>query len=199
MKRHPSSAVDRSPDITQLLIAYSEGNREALDRLMPLVYEHLKRLARARLREERPGHTLNTTALVHEAYLKLIDITQVRYENRRHFFATVSQVMRHVLVSYARKRKAQKRGGGAHDVTINEERLMIPDSYAETLLALDESLQAFEVKYPREGQVVEFRYFVGMTNQEIAEALDVSVSTVERFLRFAKTWIRRHWGEEPPL
>ncbi len=186
-------------DVTQLLVAYSEGDHQALDRLMPLVYEHLKHLAHARLREERPDHTLNTTALVHEAYLKLVDITQVRYENRRHFFATASQVMRHVLVSYARKRKAQKRGGGAHDMTMDEERLVIPDAYAETLLALDESLRAFEEKYPREGQVVEFRYFVGLTNQEIAEALGVSISTVERFLRFAKTWIRRHWGEEPPL
>ena len=184
-------------DITQLLVAYSEGDHQALDRLMPLVYEQLKRLARNRLREERPGHTLNTTALVHEAYLKLIDITQVHYENRRHFFATASQVMRHVLVSYARRRKAQKHGGGAHDVTMDEQRLVIPDAYAETLLALNESLQAFEKKYPREGQVVEFRYFVGLTNQEIAETLDVSVSTVERFLRFARTWIRRHWGDEP--
>ncbi len=186
-------------DVTQLLVAYSEGDHKALDRLMPLVYEHLKHLAHARLREERPDHTLNTTALVHEAYLKLIDITQVRYENRRHFFATASQVMRRVLVSYARRRKAQKRGGDAHAVALEEDRLLIPDAYAETLLALEESLQAFEEKYPREGQVVEFRYFVGLTNQEIAEALDVSVSTVERFLRFARTWIRRHWGEEPPL
>ena len=135
-------------DVTQLLVAYSEGDHQALDRLMPLVYEHLKHLAHARLREERPDHTLNTTALVHEAYLKLIDITQVRYENRRHFFATASQVMRRVLVSYARKRKAQKRGGGAHDVALDEERLVIPDAYAEALLELEESLQAFEEKYP---------------------------------------------------
>ncbi len=188
-----------SSDVTQLLVAYGEGDRQALDRLMPLVYKHLKHVAHNRLREEHPGHTLNTTALVHEAYFKLIDITRVRYENRRHFFATASQVMRHVLVSYARKRKAQKRGGGAHDVTLDEERLVIPDAYAETLLALDESLQAFEEKYPREGQVIELRYFVGLTNQEIADALDVSVSTVERYLRFARTWIRHHWGEATPL
>jgi RNA polymerase sigma factor (TIGR02999 family) len=184
-------------DVTQLLLAYSEGDRTALDRLLPLIYEQLRRLAHARLRDERPGHTLNTTALVHEAYLKLVDLPEVHYENRRHFFATASKVMRHVLVSYARRRTAQKRGGGAPHVSLHEDRLVMTDAYAETLLALDEGLQALEARYPREGQVVELCYFVGLTHREVAEALGVSLSTVERWLRFARAWMRRQWGAAP--
>ena len=179
-------------DITQLLVAYTEGHREALDRLTPLVYEQLKTLARARLRQERADHTLNTTGLVHEAYLKLIDINQVAWESRGHFFAMASKVMRRILVNYAAMRKAQKRGGGAQKEELRED-LLIPEAYAETLLDLDDLLQRFEKTYPREAAVVEHRYFGGLTTQETAEALSVSISTVERDLRFARAWLSDKW------
>ncbi len=136
-------------DVTQLLIALGEGRHEALDKLMPLVYERLKRLARARLRGERPDHTMNTTGLVHEAYLKLVDINRVRYENRGHFYAVASRVMRRILINYAEKRRAQKRGGGKHREELDEDRL-IPDDYAEQLLELNDSLHRLEKAYPRQ-------------------------------------------------
>ncbi len=121
-------------DVTQMLLRWSEGDQEALDRLFPMVYQELKRLARARAREERPDHTLNTTALVHEAYLKLIDLDQVQWTDRAHFFALASRVMRHLLVNYAHQRKAQKRGGEQQRVELDEERLL-PDAEVERLLA----------------------------------------------------------------
>ncbi len=196
----PGRAVIMQPqtDITQLLIAYTEGNREALDRLMPLVYEHLKGLAHARLRQERSDHTLNTTGLVHEAYLKLIDINQVAWQSRGHFFVMASKVMRRILVNYATMRKAQKRGGGAPIEELREE-LLIPEAYAETLLDLDDLLQRFEKTFPREAEVVEHRYFGGLTNEEIAETLSVSLSTVERDLRFARAWLSEKWSGDLAL
>ena len=185
-------------DVTQLLLAYTDGDREAFDRLLPLVYEPLKRLAHARLREERPDHTLNTTGLVHEAYLKLIDIKQVQYQSRGHFFAMASKVMRRILVNYATMRKAQKRGGGAPIEELREE-LLIPEAYAETLLDLDDLLKRFEKTYSREAKVVEHRYFGGLTNKEIAETLSVSLSTVERDLRFARAWLSEKWSGDLEL
>lgn len=180
-------------DVTQLLNAYVEGDHHALDRLMPVVYEQLRRLAHARLRNERPDHTLNTTGLVHEAYLKLVDINQVQYESRGHFFVMASKVMRRVLVNYALQRKAQKRGGDAPHESLEEERL-IPDRYAETLLELDDALKRLEGRYPRQAEAVQNRYFGGLTNEEIAEVLGVSLTTVERDLRFARAWLAREWG-----
>ncbi len=180
-------------DVTRLLNAYGEGDREALDRIVPVLYEQLRKLAHARLREERPGHTLNTTGLVHEAYLRLADINQIQWENRGHFFAMASKVMRRVLVNYALQRKAQKRGGGAQRETLDEERL-IPDEHAETLLELDDALKRFEETHPRQAEAVEHRYFGGLTNEETAEALSVSLTTVERDLRFARAWFAKEWG-----
>lgn len=180
------------PDITRLLSAYTDGNRDVMDQLLPLVYEQLKQLAHARLRAERPDHTLNTTGLVHEAYLKLVDVTQVHYESRGHFFAMASRVMRRILIDYAERRRAQKRGGGARPVSLDEERLL-PDDYAETLLDLNDALDRLEQLYPRPAEAMVHRYFGGLTNEEIAEATGVSLSTVERDLRFARTWLTRVW------
>ena len=179
-------------DVTQLLLAYTDGDLEAFDRLLPLVYEPLKRLAHARLREERPDHTLNTTGLVHEAYLKLIDIKQVQYQSRGHFFAMASKVMRRILINYATMRKAQKRGAGAQRETLDEARLL-PEAYAETLLELDDLLERLEALHPRQAEVIQHHYFGGLTNEETAEALGVSLRTVERDLNFGRAWLSKQW------
>ena len=185
-------------DVTQLLLAYTDGDREALDRLLPLVYEHLKRLAHARLRQERSDHTLNTTGLVHEAYFKLIDIKQVQYQSRGHFFAMASKVMRRILVNYATMRKAQKRGAGAQRETLDEARLL-PEAYAETLLELDDVLKRLEASHPRQAEVIQHHYFGGLTNEEAAEALGVSLRTVERDLNFGRAWLSKQWRGDPGL
>ncbi len=181
-------------DITKLLIAYSDGQREALDKLMPIVYERLKRLAHARLRDERSDLTLNTTGLVHEAYLKLVDINRVKYESRGHFYAVASRVMRRILVNYAQKRRALKRGGGEPDQALDEARL-IPDEYAEQLLELDEALHRLEKDHPRPAEVVANHYFAGLTQKETAEAMGISISTAERDLRFSRAWLSREWNQ----
>ena len=147
----------------------------------------------ARLRGERADHTLNTTALVHEAYLKLIDIHRVQWRDRAHFLAMASRMMRRVLIDYALKRKAQKRGGGAYKVELEEAQL-IPDDYAETLLELNDALRRMERSRPRPSQAVELRYFGGLTLEEAGEVLGVSPQTVMRDLRFAEAWLAREWG-----
>jgi len=178
------------PDITAQLRAFAGGDHEALDQIMPFVYDQLKRLAHARLVGERRGHTLNTTGLVHEAYLRLAEISEMEWEDRSHFFAMASTVMRRILVNYALKRKAAKRGGGAVDATLDEERLL-PDEPATVILALDESLKRFETLYPRHGLVVQHRFFGGMSIEEIAHSLNVSTRTVDRDLKFARAWLSR--------
>lgn len=182
-----------SPDVTAVLLAYGEGDEEALDTLLPLVYDQLRRLAHARLRHERSGHTLQTTGLVHEAYLKLVDIDRVQWNDRAHFFAVASRVMHRVLVDHARKRQAQKRGGGRVRVELEER--FLSDAQAETLIELDDALQRLAACHHRAAQVVEYGYFGGLTNEETAEALSVSCSTVERDLRFARAWLAREWGD----
>jgi RNA polymerase sigma factor (TIGR02999 family) len=185
-------------DVTQLLLDARDGGRESLDELVPRVYEELKRLARDRLRRERPDHTLTTTALVHEAYLKLVDVNRVRWQDRAHFLAMASRVMRRVLVEYARRRKAGKRGGGRRRVELDEARL-IPDSYAERVLELHEALIRLEDINPRQREILEQRYFGGLTLEETAEALGVSLTTVKRDLRFARAWLSMELGAEPTL
>lgn len=182
-------------DITQILLRWSDGDQEALDRLLPLVYDQLKKLAHARLYGERADHTLNTTALVHEAYLKLVDINRVQWADRAHFLAMASRQMRRILIDYAHRRKAQKRGGGAQKETLDEE-LLIPDDYAETLLELDDALQRFEKQHPRPARAVELHYFGGLTLEEAGAVLSVSAPTVMRDLRFAEAWLARTWGGE---
>jgi len=178
-----------SHEVTKLLLAWSEGDQEALDRLMPLVYDELRRLARSYMRRERAGHTLQTTALIHEAYLRLIDAGQVRLESRTHFFAVASRLMRQILVDFARSRGYQKRGGGAQQVSLDEA-LALGQPRDEELVALDEALVTLAELDGRKARVVELRFFGGLTETETAEALNVSPETVRRDWRLAKSWLR---------
>lgn len=182
-------------DVTQMLLRWSGGDPDALDQLTPLVYDQLKRLAHARLQGERLGHTLNTTGLVHEAYLKLVDITRVQWQDRNHFLAMASRVMRRVLINYAEKRKAQKRGGGVHNVALHEDLLPMPEAQAEKLLELDDALRRMEGSYPRQAQALELYYFGGLTQKEVGEVLGVSQPTVVEDVRFAQAWLARVWDE----
>jgi RNA polymerase sigma factor (TIGR02999 family) len=189
------SAPD-SHEVTQLLLAWSDGDKTALDRLMPLVYAELRRLAKSYMRRERPGHTIQTTALIHEAYLRLIDADQVRVENRRSFFGVAARLMRQVLVDLARERHSQKRGGAARQVSFDEA-LVISKQPDEGLLALDEALKELARIDARKSQMVELRFFGGLSVAETAEALNVSVETVHRDWRLAKSWLlRRLRGEK---
>lgn len=183
-----------STEITRLLKAYGKGQHDALDQLFPVVYDHLKRLAHHRMQQERPGHTLNTTGLVHEAYLKLVQVNQVSYEDRSHFFAMASRVMRRILINYAEQRRAQKRGGGAPHEALDEARLM-PDSMAEKLLDLNDALERLEATYPRPARVLAHHYFGGLTHEEVADVLQVSTKTVQRDMRFARAWLTHHWQD----
>jgi RNA polymerase sigma factor (TIGR02999 family) len=177
-----------------MLLAWSAGDRGALDRLLPLVYSELRRLARCYMRRERPGHTLQTTALVNEAYLRLIDARQVQWQNRAHFLGIAAQLMRRILVDFARERKYQKRGGGALRVSF-QERLAISPAQDEEVMALDEALSALAQVDERKSRVVEMRFFGGLNEQEIATALGVSEETVRRDWRLAKAWLLRRLSE----
>ena len=183
-----------SHEITRLLLAWGEGDKEALDRLAPLVYAELRRLAKSYMRKERAGHTLQTTALIHEAYLRLINAGQVEWRNRAHFFGVAACAMRQILVAMARERGCQKRGGGARQVSLDEA-MVIDAGPDEDLVALDEGLEALAQFDGRKAQVVEMRFFGGLTEAEIAAALDVSSETVRRDWRLARSWLRRKLSE----
>lgn len=183
-------ATSGSQQITQMLLAWSNGDQAALGSLMPLVYDELRKVAARHLRGQRPGHTLQTTALVNEAYLRLIDASQVRWQNRAHFFAVSAQLMRRILVDFARSRNYQKRGGGAERVSLDEAMAVAPERGAD-LLALDEALTRLQSLNPRQAQVVELRYFGGLSEEETAEALKISVRTVRRDWNFARAWLHR--------
>lgn len=174
--------------ITQLLQAHAEGDRAALDALLPLVYDELRRLAHGRLRGERAGHTLSTTALVHEAYLKLAGLNRMDWQGRAHFFAVASQAMRNVLVDYALHRKAQKRGGGRHRVSLEDIDLGA-EADVEALLVLDDALRRLEARDARQAQVVACRFFGGMSIDETAHALGISAATVSRDWTMARAWL----------
>jgi RNA polymerase sigma factor (TIGR02999 family) len=176
-------------DITGLLQAWSEGNQNALQRLTPLVYAELRRLAHHYMAGERTGHTLQSTALVHEAYLRLVDSSRVRWQNRAHFFAVSSQLMRRILVDFARSRQYAKRGGKAPMLSLDEVAI-VSDDCAE-LAALDDALNALAALDPRKSQVVELRFFGGLSVEETSEVLKVSAETVMRDWRLAKVWLRR--------
>ncbi len=177
-------------EITRLLVAWGQGDQTALEKLMPLVYEELRRLARRHMNHQRPGHTLQTTALVNEAYLRLIDASQVQWQNRAHFFAVSAQLMRRILVDFARSRKSLKRGGEARQVTLDDS-LEVSSERGADLIALDDALNTLGTMNPRQSQIVELRYFGGLSEEEIAEALKISPRTVRRDWNLARAWLYR--------
>jgi RNA polymerase sigma factor (TIGR02999 family) len=177
-------------EVTGLLQAWGDGNQAALERLMPLVYAELHRLAKRYMGREHAGHTLQTSALVNEAYLRLVDSHGVRWQNRAHFFAVSAQIMRRILVDFARARQNLKRGGEALQVTLDEDLVVSPESGAD-LLALDEALGRLAVLNQRQSQVVELRYFGGLNEEETAEVLKVSPRTVRSDWSLARAWLYR--------
>ena len=182
-------------EITRLLAAWSDGDQSALDKLVPLVQSELHRLAHHYMGRERPGHTLQTSALVNEAYIRLIDWRNVRWQNRAHFFAVSAQLMRRILVDFARERNYLKRGGGALQVSLSEAAAFALDKEGD-LVALDEALVELSDMDRRKGQVVELRFFGGLSVKEVAEVLKVSEETVMRDWRLAKVWLLRQLGRE---
>ena len=178
-------------DITQLLIAWSDGRREALDDLMPIVYADLRRVAAGYMRQEDAGHPLQPTALVHEAFVRLVDQNQVRWRNRAHFFGVAATLMRRILVDDARRRRAEKRGGAWQHVTLGTEEPIADGHKDIDALALDEALQRLAAIDPRQERIVELRYFGGLTIDETAEVLGISAATLVREWTIAKAWLRR--------
>ena len=181
--------MDSSPaEVTSLLNQLADGDQKAAARLVPLVYNELRRIAVARLRHERPNHTLQATALVHEAYMKLADQRDAKWQNRAQFFGVASQVMRRILVDYARGQQRLRRGGKQQKVALDDVVLVSSDRTDE-LLAVNESLSKLEKLDPRQARVVELRYFTGLTIEEIAEVVGVASKTVARELNMAKAWL----------
>ena len=184
-----------SHQVTGLLLAWGRGDEAALEQLVPLVHGELRRLARRHMGHERQGHTLQATALVNEAYLRLIDVQQVHWQNRAHFFAMSARLMRRILVDFARSRNYQKRGGGAQQVSLDEA-LVVGKERGADLVALDDALQALGTIDPRKSQVVEMRFFGGLSVEETGEALHVSPETVMRDWKLAKVWLKRELGRK---
>ena len=180
-------------EATRLLSQWRAGDQTAFDRLLPIVYEELRRLASSYMRGERPDHLLQTTALVHEAYLRLIEQPEANYETRNHFFAVAAQVMRHVLVDYARARSRAKRGSGVPTVPLEDVAVISPER-AEELLAVDSALEGLMAFDLRKGRIFELRHFGGLSVDEAAQVLNVSPATVARDWRMAKAWLRRAIG-----
>jgi RNA polymerase sigma factor (TIGR02999 family) len=183
-----------SQEITQLLLAWGSGDKAALDALMPMVYDELRRLARCYMRRQNAGHTLQTTALVNEAYLRLIDSSRVRWQDRTHFFAISAQLMRRVLVDFARARNSRKRGGEQIQITLDEQ-IEAPFEKETNLVALDEALQNLAKLSQRQSQIVELRYFGGLSEEEIAETLAISTRTVRRDWSLARAWLYRELSQ----
>jgi RNA polymerase sigma-70 factor, ECF subfamily len=175
-------------EITQLLAEWSDGNQSALDELYPLVYEELHKLARRYMSRERKGHTLQTTALINEAYVRLVDQKNVHWANRSHFFAISAQIMRRILIDHARRHAYAKRGGGAQQVSLEEVAIVAREQSSE-ILRLDEALKILAKMDPRRCHVVELRYFGGLSNEEIAGVLKVSENTVTRDWNLARAWL----------
>ena len=176
--------------VTELLADWSKGDQEALNKLIPLVYDELHKLASRYLRRERPDHTLQTTAVVHEAYLKLVNQRDANFENRLHFFAVAAQIMRRILVDYARRHHASKRGGDLYKLSLDEA-LVTSEEKGADLLALDEALERLAAIDERQSRVVELRVFAGLTLEEAAQALNLSPSTVRREWSMAKAWLHK--------
>lgn len=185
--------MDRREEVTDLLIAASEGDRDAMDRLIPLVYDELRRIARRELAGERTGHTLDTGSLVHEAYMRLAKLDRIEWQNRAHFFALSARIMRQILVNHAVSRGAQKRGGGRERVPLDRV-VQMPQAHAVDLIALDRAMKRLEEHSQRSSQVVECRFFGGMNIEETATALAVSPATVKRDWEVARAWLNRELG-----
>ncbi len=183
------------PEITRILKSWSGGNRDAVDDLMPLVYEELHKVAAQYLRRQRPDHTLQPTALVNEAYLKLIDISDVNWQDRAHFFAFASQTMRHILVDHARSQGREKRGGGAQKLSLDEA-LSFSNEKEVDLLLLDESLRQLAEIDDQQSKIVELRFFGGLTVEEAALVLHISPATVKREWRIARAWLFKRMKDE---
>jgi RNA polymerase sigma-70 factor (ECF subfamily) len=183
---HPAPA--EFGDVTLLLQRWSDGDRAALDQLIPLMYERLQRLAHDRLRDERHAMSVETTALVHDAYLKMVDLRRARFRDRAHFMAMASRILRRILVDRARARRADKRGGGAVPVGLTDS-LQLSAERAQALTELDDALERLAVVDPRRSEILEHRYFGGLSLEETAEVLGVSLATVKRDLRFARAWL----------
>jgi RNA polymerase sigma factor, TIGR02999 family len=184
-------ASEKPSDVTQLLLAWGNGDPVAGDRLLPLVYAELHRRANIAMRRENEGNTLQATALVHEAYLRLVDQDRIAWKNRAQFYGVAAQVMRRILIDHAREHLAQKRGGGAHQVTLSGIEAAADSDEAVDVLALDEALQRLAQLDPRQARLVELRYFGGLSIEETAEALEVSPATVKREWATARAWLRR--------
>jgi len=181
---------EETKEVTELLVAWSQGDQNALAKLTPLVYEELHRVAQRHMAGECPGHTLQPTALVHEAYLRLVDFNDVQWKNRAHFFAVAAGLMRRILVDFARSRRSQKRGGVWHRVTLDD--ALLPSvAPASDLVAIDEALDDLAKVDVRKAQVVELRFFGGLSTEETAEVLDISTDTVGRDWNLAKVWLSR--------
>jgi RNA polymerase sigma factor (TIGR02999 family) len=183
------------PELTQYLRRWRDGDREAFDAMVPHVYDRLQSMARARLRSEQAGHTLDTVGLIHEAYLRLTQGANADWQDRAHFFAVASTAMRRVLIDHAKQRSADKRGGGQVHLSLDPERLgdagVAAETEPEALLALNDALARLEQEFPRHAKAVELRYFGGLTLEEVGEALGVSAPTAMRDLRFAQAWLAR--------
>ena len=175
-------------EVTRLLLDWSNGDKTALDKLMPLIYEELRRLAHRYMSRERAGHTMQTTALVNEAYVRLINRKNVHWQDRAHFFAIAAELMRTILVDHARSHATAKRGGGAHKLSL-EEALVVSHERAAEVVALDEALNALAVIDPKQSRIVELRFFGGLTIEETAEVLDLSAATIKREWTTAKAWL----------
>jgi RNA polymerase sigma-70 factor, ECF subfamily len=186
-----------SQQVTQLLIAWSNGESNALETLMPVVYDELRRLARRYMNRESSNHTLQTTALIHEAYLKLIDQTRVEWQNRAHFFAVSATIMRHILVDTARARHRQRRGGFAQKVSLDEAPL-VTASPAREVVAVDEALTALAALDERKSRIVELRFFGGLSVDETAEVLKISPATVAREWKRAQAWLYSEIANQRP-
>ncbi len=183
--------------VTGLLLAWNDGDESALEKLVPVVYQELHRLAKRQMQRERPDHTLQTTALINEAYLRLVGLRNVHWQNRAHFFGLCARLMRRILVDFARSHHYAKRGGGAQPISLNES-LVVSPKLSTDLVAVDDALKALTTIDARKGQVVELRFFGGLTLEETAAVLKVSPDTVRRDWRLAKSWLLRELSRDAP-
>ncbi|HYW74400.1 MAG TPA: sigma-70 family RNA polymerase sigma factor [Pyrinomonadaceae bacterium] len=184
-------------EITELLLSWSKGSAAALEDLVPLIYPELRRLARRHMQRENPGHTLQTSALINEAYLRLVDQRSVEWQDRAHFFAVAAQVMRHILIDHARRHQAAKRGAGAVHVELSETET-VSESRAAEFVALDDALTKLATIDERKSKIVELRFFGGLTVEEVAEFLQLSPITIKREWRSAKAWLQREISQREP-